>query len=68
MWSCRELGKKVVCEDGHTTGGNRTQDWDDIVEGFTTRDLTYLTDKLAAVEGISRIMQRSREDGCSNGV
>lgn len=72
MWTCRETnvkgGDEVVCEDGHIVPGISAKDWYEVIEWYTLRDLTYLSDKLAAVEGIARIMQRDRRDRYVSGV
>ncbi|KAF2446682.1 HET-domain-containing protein [Karstenula rhodostoma CBS 690.94] len=68
MWSCRVLDGWAMCEDGHLVMGTAARDWDDIIDEYTLRKLTYLSDKLAAVEGIARIMKRGRKDQYVSGV
>lgn len=68
MWSCHRLGKEAMQEDGTVVRGNEVNSWDNIIESYTIRDLTYLSDKLAAVEGISNEMQGSRKDRYFSGV
>jgi hypothetical protein len=68
LWSCPALKHTSMCEDGNVRGGTRAQDWNGIIDGSTWRKLTYLSDKLTAVEGIARIMQRGREDQYISGL
>jgi hypothetical protein len=62
MWYCRALDYHVMCEDGHMLAATRSYNWDDIIDEYTLRKLTYMSDKLAAVEGIARMMQQGRKD------
>ncbi|KAH6845644.1 heterokaryon incompatibility protein-domain-containing protein [Chaetomium sp. MPI-CAGE-AT-0009] len=68
MWSCHRLGKDAMREDGVVVGGSTVQSWDDVIESYTIRDLTYSSDKLAAVEGMSNEMQGSRKDRYFSGL
>lgn len=68
MWSCRALNDMAMLEDGHLVAGTAARNWDDIIDEYSLRELTYLSDKLAAVEGIARIMQRRRQDQYVSGV
>ncbi|KAK3903871.1 heterokaryon incompatibility protein-domain-containing protein, partial [Staphylotrichum tortipilum] len=59
-WSCKEVQNMV--EDGlhmtTTTPGGDELNWDDIIEAYTTRQLTLLSDKTVAVQGLAEAMQR----------
>ena len=70
MWSCQRLNGAVMCEDGSIERGNATvrDTWDNIIESFTARDITVLTDKLIAVQGLADVMQNSRDDRYINGI
>lgn len=68
MRSCQRLSKNAMREDGTVVRCNEVNGWDNIIESYTIRDLTYLSDKLAAIEGISNEMQASRNDRYVNGV
>lgn len=68
MWQCQTTGGHVICEDGRPKSGTKVQNWDDVIDTFTRCDLTYPTDKLAAVEGIAQVMQRSRSDRYTSGI
>jgi hypothetical protein len=68
MWSCHKLNKEAIREDGAVVRGNEVKSWDDVIELYTIRDLTCLSDKLAAVEGIANDMQGSRKDRYISGV
>ena len=68
MWSCHRLGKDALHEDGTVVRGNNVECWDDVIESYTVRDITYLSDKLAAVEGIANELQNSRKDRYFSGV
>ncbi|KAH8886378.1 HET-domain-containing protein, partial [Thozetella sp. PMI_491] len=68
MWFCLEMDESTMCEDGTLAAGNKLSNWDGIIEEFTARQLTYLTDKLVAVEGIAGEMKSSREDQYASGV
>jgi hypothetical protein len=68
MWSCHRLGMMAMREDGTVVRSSGVQGWDDIIESYTVRELTYLSDKLAAVEGISNEMQCLRKDRYFSGL
>ncbi|KAK7189049.1 heterokaryon incompatibility protein [Paraphaeosphaeria sporulosa] len=68
MWSCRALDNWAMCEDGHVVAGTTARDWDDVIEAYSLRKLTYLSDKLAAVEGIARKMQHRRQGQYISGL
>jgi hypothetical protein len=68
MWSCRALGGDAMCKDGYTMEERLAKTWDDVIGFYTLRNLTYPTDKLAAVEGLARIMQRGRAGRYVSGV
>ncbi|PQE05107.1 heterokaryon incompatibility protein [Rutstroemia sp. NJR-2017a BVV2] len=68
FWSCHRLGKKATRENETVVRGSEVESWNDIISSYTIRDLTYLSDKLAAVEGISNEMQGSRKDRYVSGL
>lgn len=51
--------KAFVREPGNRTTRVVGDDWGEIVEGYTTHDLTYESDKLIAISGIARTFQRN---------
>jgi hypothetical protein len=55
-------------EDGTVVRGSEVENWNSIIESYTFRDLTYLSDKLVAVEGISNEMRGSRKDRYVSGL
>jgi hypothetical protein len=68
MWSCQRLGKEAIREDGTVVRGTEVKSWDDVIGLYTIQDLTRLSDKLVAVEGIANDMQGSRKDRYISGV
>ncbi|RYP66435.1 hypothetical protein DL769_006036 [Monosporascus sp. CRB-8-3] len=62
-WSCKQV--QDMGEDGmHSTGTSQDDElvWDGIIESYTIRQLTYLSDKIVAVQGLAEAMQRSLEN------
>ena len=68
MCSCHRLGMQAMREDGTVVRSSEVKSWDDVIGAYTIRDLTYLSDKLTAVQGIANEMQASRKDRYVSGL
>ncbi len=57
-WSCKQV--QQMTEDGihnGSTSGYDDQTWDGIIDSYTIRQLTFLSDKVIAVQGLADSMQ-----------
>lgn len=63
LWSCREL---CVNESGklmsHAVERPSMLDWESLIEKYSGMDLTYESDRLVAIQGLSNIVQMQRRD------
>ncbi|KAG9228232.1 heterokaryon incompatibility protein-domain-containing protein [Amylocarpus encephaloides] len=70
MWSCTRLNGASMFEDGSHEVQSRQdrQKWDRMIEEFTVRDITFLSDKLIAIQSLANEMQKSRSDQYIKGI
>lgn len=60
-WSCKTI---TQVETGSTVAhiGTRDSSWESVVERFSMRDLTFLSDRLTALEGVKNELQKQKTD------
>ena len=59
VWSCKTITQRETGGSSHITARNHR--WKVIVEKFSARGLTYITDRLIALEGLRTAMANMRE-------
>lgn len=67
-WKCKTLASTERRWGGSDTGPGRNQTWDLVVADYTSRQLTYETDRLIALQGMAVAFGRDRKDRYYFGV
>ena len=61
---------KATCEDemGEEREFKNSTEWEDLISDYSGRSLTFTSDKLVAIRGLAKEMEKTRQDGYHEGL